>query len=66
MHTSGKKEKNKNLALKMIKRDEFETKSSKSFLVKPKQNRNPEMEEDNLSQGNISASGLSALRKFKF
>lgn len=52
----------KNLAINMIKRDEFETKSSKSFLVRP--NRNPE-DEDSLSQSNTNF-GLSGLRKFKY
>lgn len=52
----------KNLAVNMIKRDDFETKSSKSFLVRP--HKNPE-EDDSLSQSNTNL-GLSALRKFKY
>ena len=48
----------------MIKRDDFETKSSKSFLVRP--HKNPE-DDDGLSQSNQSQFlGLSGLRKFKY
>ena len=54
----------KNLAINMIKRDDFETKSSKSFLVRP--NKNPEDEEDAMSQSNNSNLGLSGLRRFKY
>ena len=58
--------KTKNIALKMINKDEFETKSSKSFLVKPVE-KNPEEDDDILSQSNKSAfNALTSLRKFKY
>lgn len=40
LYSPTKKDKSQNLALKMIRRDDFETKSSKSFLVKPKLSKN--------------------------
>ena len=52
----------KNLAVNMIRRDDFETKSSKSFLVRPHKSLE---EDDSVSQSNTNM-GLSGLRKFKY